>query len=201
MCGIQAVALGANVGTNLFGAFQQSRAASSAGNAQMQAANQTARQLLIESQIADANARMAMIEAGGRMGQIEAKTRGVIAKNRVDAAARGLAVDQGSPLLDEAFVASQGAVDKNLIAANSLMEAANQRQRGAAAAGQAVEALGAGRQAQAAARYGVGAAWLGALGASARSFGGLDWNNIGARSGVSAPGGARIGLDPASWWS
>lgn len=181
---VAAILGGVSVGLNAYGASRQSGAA-------LQAGQQQAMQSLIEAQIAEANARMAMIEASGRMGQVDQKVAGVIGQNRADAAARGLAVDQGSPLLDQAYIAAQGNIDKRLIGANAYMEAANQYERGAGAARQAGEAL-------TAARYGAGAAWLGTLTSGVRTLGSLNWHSPAAGG---ASGGARFSADPSSWWS
>lgn len=194
------LALGAaNAGFNLWSAKRGSDAALQSGFYQMQSAMAAAQQNLLENQIAEANARMAMIEAGGRSAQVIDKTNAVIDRNRVDAAARGLAVDQGSPLLDAATIAAQGNVDRQLLMAGGLMEASNAYRRGAAASGQAIETIGAGREALNAARYGAGSAWLGGLQNSLRGFAGLNWQN--AAASVPASGGGRISLDPSSWWS
>jgi hypothetical protein len=194
---VQGLLAGANVGIGLFGASQQARAANMQGQAAFQSAMSQSGQSLLEAQIAEANARMAMVEAGGRMGQVDTKVESVIGHNRADAAARGIAVDQGSPLLDQAYVAAQGNIDKQLIAGNAYIEQANQLSRAASAYGQASQALQQGGQALASAKYGAGTAWLGGLANGVKSLGGLQWGSFKDFS----QGLSRFAADPSSAWS
>lgn len=170
---------GANVGLSLYGASRQASAAGKASNFE-------AMQSLLASQIAESNARMAMVEASGRMGQVDRKAEAIIGSNRADAAARGVDPNSGSPVLDAAYVASQAEIDKRLIAAQGLSEEASFRYRAAGDARQAEQAL-------AAAKYGTGTAWLGGLAGAVRGLSGLKWDSGGGTPGASAPG--RLNLD------
>lgn len=149
------------VGSSLFGA---SRSAAGA----MQGAQSQAFQSLLAAQIAEANARMAMLEASSQMTRVDRQVNDVIGYNAADAAARGVDPNQGSPLLDAAFVAAQGDVDKRLLAARGLSEVASQRFGAAGALSQGSEGL-------IAARYGAGTAWLNALTNSLSAIGNLKW--------------------------
>ncbi len=159
-----ALLFGANVGLSLFGASQQARA-------QEQAGQQQATQSLLAAQIADANARMAMIEASGRIGAVDRKVDAVIGHNVADAAARGLDPHQGSPLLDQAYVEAQGNIDKKLIAGAALTQKASLHY---AALGELMK----GKDALAAAKYGAGTAWLGGLQSALAGAGGLKWGSF-----------------------
>jgi hypothetical protein len=170
---------GANVGLSLYGASRQASASDKASNFE-------AMQSLLSAQIADANARMAMAEASGRMGQVDRKAEGIIGHNRADAAARGVDPNSGSPVLDAAYVAAQAEIDKRLIAAQGLNESASYRYKAAGDTRQAEQAL-------AAAKYGTGTAWLGGLSGAVRSLSGLKWDSGGGTSGASSSG--RLNLD------
>lgn len=161
---VQGLLAGANVGFSLFGASQSARGAA-------RGAQQGAMQSLLAAQIADANARMAMIEASGRISAVDRKVDAVIGHNVADAAARGLDPNQGSPLLDQAYVEAQGNIDKKLIAGAALTEKASLHY---AAAGEMQK----GGDALAAAKYGAGTAWLGGLRSALSSAGGLKWGSF-----------------------
>lgn len=164
MCDPASIFMGANVGVSLFGASQS--AAGAAEGAQFQA-----QQAMLKSQIADANARMAMIEASGQMGRVARKVDTTIGQQRAAFAAQGLDPNQGSPLLTQAYTAAQGAIDQNLIAARGLSEQAGYRYEAAGALQQRDQALAAGK-------YGVGTAWLGGIGSSLKGLSGMKWGSF-----------------------
>lgn len=170
----------ASFGLSLFEKSQQARAAEQAGQ-------QQATQSLLSARIADANARMAMIEASGRIGAVDSKVEAVIGHNVADAAARGLDPNQGSSLLDQAHVAAQGNVDRHLIAGEALTKKASLHY-------QALGELMRGRDALAAAKYGAGTAWLGGLQPALTSLSGLEWGKFSKFS----DGLARFSADPVS---
>lgn len=162
---------GANVGLSLFSANQQSRAAEAQGR-------QQALQSLFASQIADANARMTMIEASGRIGAVDRKVDAVIGHNVADAAARGLDPNQGSALLDQAYVAAQGNIDKKLIVGAALTQKASLHYSALGDAQKGSDAL-------AAAKYGAGTAWLGGLQSALKGAAGLKWGGAAPAGGAS----------------
>lgn len=181
MCDAASALFAGNVGFSLFGASQSAQGAALGGQ-------QQAAQSLLAAQIADANARMALIEASGRMGQVDRKVDDVVGQQRAAFGAQGLDVGQGSPLLLQAFTASQGNIDKQLIAARGFAQASSFHF-------QALGDLEQRDQALAAARFGAGTALLGGLGgvggALSRRFGGL---NFGVAS-EPAPAGAGFPAD------
>lgn len=170
----------ANAGFSLYGESQKARAAEQAGRKE-------AMHSVLAAHIADANARMAMIEASGRVAAVDRNVDAVIGHNVADTAARGLDPNQGSPLLEQAYVAAQGNIDKHLIGARASSEAASLHYG-------ALGELMKGSDALMAAKYGAGTAWLAGLQPALTSLSGLEWGKFSKFS----DGLARFSADPGS---
>lgn len=163
MCDPSSALMAAQAGFSLFGAAQSARGASEGGQFQ-------AMQSLLSAQIADANARMAMIETSGQMGRVDRKVDATVGQQRVAFAAQGLDPNQGSPLLMQAYTAAQGNIDKSLLAARGLNQSASFHY-------QALGDLMQRDQAQSAAKYGAGTAWLGGLSGALSGLSGMKWGS------------------------
>lgn len=178
-------------GLSLFNAAGEADAARAQGESQANAYNFDAAQSLIAAQIAQTNARMAMLEASGRIGQVDQKAEAIIGHNQADAAARGVDVSYGAPVSNAAHIAAQANVDRQLIGAQGNTQAASFYNQAVGQYGQAAQNFVAADRARAAARYGVGTAWLGGLTGGLRSLAGLKWGESGT-PGKTGAGGFNI---------
>jgi hypothetical protein len=128
------------------------------------------------AEFAQINAQMALTEASGKLGQIDRRVDQSIGAIKANFGGGNIDANSGSPLLMQAFSASQGNTDKQLTIAQGLNQAAGQHEIAGEALQRASDAETAG--------------WLGAGTALLRGFGsirGLEDFSIGLGGGGQMP--------------